>query len=285
VNPLSYLSATPHFVDSDPKTLAVDPEALNNYLSEIAELRDGGCFNRLTGKRIPAMILTHIFGHSADLDGLAQVAAKWALVLIEDAAEGLGTHYRGKHVGNHGLLSALSFNGNKIVTTGGGGAIITNDAVIAQRAKHLTTTAKVPHAWNYIHDEVGFNYRMPNINAALGCAQLEQLPDMLRRKRLLASKFSEAFADISRVNFVSEPPDSVSNYWLNAIRIDGITFEQRNNLLKALNEVGYMSRPLWALIHKLPMYAQCPRAPLPNAERLEVEIINIPSSASLADSF
>ena len=285
VNPLSYLSATPHFVDSDPGTLGVDPAALDRYLGEIAELRDGRCFNRLTGKRISALVITHIFGHSADLDGLADVAAKWVLVLVEDAAEGLGTYYKGRHVGNHGLLSALSFNGNKIVTTGGGGAIITNNATLAQQAKHLTTTAKAPHAWDYVHDEIGFNYRMPNINAALGCAQLERLPDMLARKRLLASKYAAAFAEMNRVAFVSEPADSVSNHWLNAIRIDSITLEQRDILLGELNDAGYMSRPIWTLIHKLPMYAQCPRAPLPTAERLEVEIINIPSSASLADEF
>jgi perosamine synthetase len=227
VNPLSYLSATPHFVDSDPATLGVDPIALDLYLAEIGQLRAGTCFNRLTGRRIAALVVTHIFGHAADLDALAEVATKWSLVLIEDAAEGLGSSYRGRHVGNHGLLSALSFNGNKIVTTGGGGAVITNDADLAKRAKHITTTAKVPHPWNYVHDEVGFNYRMPNINAALGCAQLEQLPNMLARKRVLAERYARAFAPLNDVQFIAEPQHGASNYWLNAIRLENLSIEHR----------------------------------------------------------
>jgi perosamine synthetase len=284
VNPLAYLGATPHFVESCPQTLAVDPEALDAHLGEIAEIREGQCFNRTTGARIAALVVTHIFGHAADLDALAEVARKWHIALIEDAAEGLGTRYKGQHVGNHGLLSAVSFNGNKIITTGGGGAVLTNDAELARRAKHLTTTAKVPHPWNFVHDEVGFNYRMPNINAALGCAQLEQLPDMLVRKRALAERYKQAFARMNDVEFVGNPADSDSNVWLNAIALRGLDLDARDVILKQLNDANYMSRPIWTLMHRLPMYADCPRAALPQAERLEREIINLPSSANLADA-
>jgi perosamine synthetase len=282
VNPLAYLGAIPHFVDSDPQTLAIDPDALDKHLTEIADLQSGVCVNRSSGRRVAALVVTHIFGHAADLDALAKVAQKWSLTLIEDAAEGLGTYYKDVHVGNHGLISALSFNGNKIVTTGGGGALLTNDPALAKRAKHLTTTAKQPHPWNYVHDEVGFNYRMPNINAALGCAQLEKLPDMLARKRVLASRYAKAFADFNDVNFVEEPSHSRSNHWLNAVRLHGVTLDGRDQVLRKLNEAGYMSRPIWTLIHRLPMYDMCPRAPLSIAEELEREIVNIPSSASLA---
>jgi perosamine synthetase len=284
VNPLAYLGATPHFVESCPQTLAVDPEALDAHLGEIAEIREGQCFNRTTGARIAALVVTHIFGHAADLDALAEVARKWHIALIEDAAEGLGTRYKGQHVGNHGLLSAVSFNGNKIITTGGGGAVLTNDAELARRTKHLTTTAKVPHPWNFVHDEVGFNYRMPNINAALGCAQLEQLPDMLVRKRALAERYKQAFARMNDVEFVGNPADSDSNAWLNAIALRGLDLDARDVILKQLNDANYMSRPIWTLMHRLPMYADCPRAALPQAERLEREIINLPSSANLADA-
>jgi perosamine synthetase len=283
INPLSYLGATPHFVDSDGQTLAVDPASLDSYLLEIAEIRGGRCFNRITGAVISALIVTHIFGHPADLDALMALCQRWSLVLVEDAAEALGSYYKGRHVGNSGLVSAVSFNGNKIITTGGGGAILTNDQNIARRAKHLTTTAKVAHPWNFVHDEIGFNYRMPNINAALGCAQLEQLPDMLRRKRILAEKFATAFAGMNDVTFIVEPNHGVSNQWLNAIAIANLELDERDLILQRLNDANYMSRPIWMLMHRLAMYQDCPRAPLPNAERLEREIINLPSSSNLAD--
>ena len=185
-NAVAYLGAAPHFADSDERTLGLDPVSLEEHLSDIAEVRDGACVNRISGRPIKAVVAVHLYGHPADLDALAAVCRRFDLTLIEDAAESIGSYYKGRHTGNHGRLAALSFNGNKIVTTGGGGAILTNDDALAAIAKHLTTTAKRPHAWAYDHDRVGFNYRMPNINAAMGCAQLERLEDMLERKRTLA---------------------------------------------------------------------------------------------------
>ena len=224
----------------------------------------------------------HVFGRPCDLDALAELAARWRLVLVEDAAESLGATYHGRHTGNVGRVSALSFNGNKVVTTGGGGAILTNDAALGRRAKHLTTTARIPHRWNFLHDEVGYNYRLPNLNAALGCAQLEQLASLVERKRRLASRYRSALASIDGVRFLDEPPGTSSNYWLNAIVIEPEHAGERDALLGSLNDAGYMSRPLWTLMHRLPMYAACPRADLAVAEQMEARIVNVPSSAKLA---
>jgi perosamine synthetase len=223
----------------------------------------------------------HVFGHPADLDALDALARRWNLVLVEDAAESLGSTYRGRHTGNIGRLSALSFNGNKVVTTGGGGAILTNDAELAKRAKHLTTTARTPHRWSFLHDEVGYNYRLPNLNAALGCAQLEQLPDMVARKRALAARYQQAFAAVEGARFLVEPPGTSSNYWLNAIVLDDGCARQRDALLGSLNDAGYMSRPVWTLMHRLPMYETCPRMNLDVAQRMEAAVVNLPSSAKL----
>ena len=224
----------------------------------------------------------HVFGHPCDLDALAEVAARWRLVLIEDAAESLGSTYHGRHTGNVGRVAALSFNGNKIVTTGGGGAILTNDEALARRAKHLTTTARTPHRWNFVHDEVGYNYRLPNLNAALGCAQLEQLASLVERKRRLAARYRETLAAVDGVRFLVEPPGTTSNYWLNAIVLDAQHAGERDALLGALNDAGYMARPLWTLMHRLPMYSACPRADLEVAEQMEARVVNVPSSAKLA---
>lgn len=284
VNAISYQGATPHFVDSERTSLGVDAAALERHLERIAELRDGLCRNRTTGAVIRALVVTHIFGHAADLDALNRVCARWNLRLIEDAAEALGTFYHGRHVGSDSMLAALSFNGNKVMTTGGGGAILTNDPELARRAKHLTTVARVAHRWNFIHDEIGYNYRMPNLNAALGCAQLERVPDMLARKRRLADSYRAAFAPLNSVSFLDEPDYGRSNFWLNAIVLEGVTLEQREALLAALNDANYQCRPIWTLIHRLPMYASCPRAALDTAEAMEREVINIPSSANLADA-
>ncbi|MFO1269929.1 MAG: LegC family aminotransferase [Rubrivivax sp.] len=281
-NAVSYAQATPHFVDSEARSLGVDARALEAYLSEIAERRDGGTFNRRSGARMRALVVMHVFGHPCDLDALADLAARWGLVLIEDAAESLGASYKGRHTGNVGQLAALSFNGNKVVTTGGGGAVLTNDAALGQRAKHLTTTARVPHRWNFLHDEVGYNYRLPNLNAALGCAQLEQLPSFVERKRRLAARYAEAFAGVPGVQVLREPPHTRGNYWLNALVLDVANAPRRDDLLAALNDAGYMSRPLWTLMHRLPMYAASPRMPLPVAESLEARVVNVPSSARLA---
>lgn len=210
-NACVYAGATPHFVDSEADTLAVDPVALALHLDKIAEMRDGVCFNKQTGARISALVVMHAFGHPAKLEELCAVCKRWTIPLIEDAAESLGSSYRGAHTGNFGLVAALSFNGNKVMTTGGGGAILTNDAELAKRAKHLSTTARVPHRWNFIHDEVGFNYRLPNINAALGCAQLERVPNMLARKRVLADRYAAALGDVDGVAFLGEPEGTTSN--------------------------------------------------------------------------
>jgi perosamine synthetase len=282
-NAVSYAGATPHFVDSEDATLGVDPLKLDTHLSEIARVIDGVCVNRVSGAPIRALIVMHVFGHPSDMDGLCAVAERWNLQLVEDAAESLGASYRGVHTGNRGVLSALSFNGNKVITTGGGGAILTNDVELARRAKHLTTTARVPHRWSFIHDEVGYNYRMPNLNAALGCAQLERLPNLLTRKRLLADRYAAAFRDLPGVRFLTEADGATANYWLNALILEDADMVARDLVLERLNDAGYMSRPIWTLMHGLPMYMDCPRADLSTAQRLEASVINIPSSARLAD--
>ena len=251
-------------------------------VSTAADRRDGATYNRRTGARIRALVVMHVFGHPCDMDALAALAEHWHLVLVEDAAESLGAHYKGRHTGNVGHVAALSFNGNKVVTTGGGGAVLTNDPALGKRAKHLTTTARVPHRWNFLHDEVGYNYRLPNLNAALGCAQLESLPSFIARKRELAARYEAAFAGVTGLRFLREPAGTQGNYWLNAIVLDPAQAPQRDDLLAALNDAGYMSRPLWTLMHRLPMYAACPRMPLPTAESLEARVINIPSSPKLA---
>jgi perosamine synthetase len=280
-NAVSYTGAVPHFVDCEPVSLGVDAQKLELHLREIATVAAGKCVNRKTGAVIRALVVMHVFGHPADLDALSEVARRWHLVLIEDAAESLGSTYHGRHTGNTGLLAALSFNGNKVITTGGGGAVLTNDASIARRAKHLTTTARVAHRWSFLHDEVGYNYRMPNLNAALGCAQLERLPAMIERKRNLAARYSKAFAGVHGVVFLQEPPGTASNYWLNSIVLDARYEHRRDDLLAALNDAGLMSRPVWTLMHKLPMYCNSQRMDSSVAEQMEARVISLPSSAKL----
>jgi perosamine synthetase len=280
-NAVSYIGAVPHLIDSEDTSLGVDAVKLDAYLREEAEVTDGICVNRRTGARIRSLVVMHVFGHPADLDALADVARRWNIVLVEDAAESLGSYYHGRHTGNFGLVSALSFNGNKIVTTGGGGAVLTNDPELGRRAKHLSATARTPHRWSFLHDEVGYNYRMPNINAALGCAQFERLPSMLDRKRRLAKRYDAAFADLPGVRFLREPPQTSGNYWLNAIILDDRLVQHRDAVLAALNDAGYMSRPLWTLMHKLPIYNACPRMACDVAETIESRLINLPSSAKL----
>lgn len=280
-NAVSYVGATPHFVDSEPTSLGVDGVKLDAYLHESAQLLDGVCRNRRSGARIAALVVMHVFGHPANLDALSDVARRWRLILIEDAAESLGSYYHGRHTGNFGVLAALSFNGNKIVTTGGGGAVLTNDPVLAQRAKHLTTTARLPHRWSFLHDEIGYNYRLPNINAALGCAQLLHLPMAIECKRRLADRYAAAFAKVDSVRFLLEPAETLSNYWLNAIVLEPRYAVHRDDLLCALNDAGYMSRPIWTLMHRLPMYEASPRMDVRIAEGLEGRVVNLPSSARL----
>ena len=281
-NAVSYTGAVPHFVEADASILGVDPHALEQHLQAVARLEDGVCRNVATGAVIRALIVTHVLGFPCDLDALDSLAERWRLVLIEDAAEALGSYWRNVHVGGRSRLAALSFNGNKIVTTGGGGAILTNDPALALRAKHLTTTAKQPHAWAFDHDEVAFNYRLPNLNAALGCAQLERLDDMIARKRVLAARYLEAFAAVEGVRVLAEPAGARSNAWLTGILLDDPA--DRDPTLEALAAAGLMARPLWTLMHRLPMYAACPRASLTVAEALEARVITLPSSACLADA-
>jgi perosamine synthetase len=280
-NAVHYCGAVPHFVDSDEETLGMDPEALGEWLKQTAEPAQGVFRNRQTGRRLRALVPMHTFGHPCDLEGLLKIAKDYRLELVEDAAESLGSYYHGQHTGTLGRLGTLSFNGNKTITTGGGGAILTQDPELARHAKHLTTTAKLPHRWDYVHDEVGFNYRMPNLNAALGCAQLEQLPDFLASKRALFLRYQQAFQDIPEVAFIQEPPECQSNYWLQTLKLSDLVANERDAILAATNDAGLMTRPVWKLLHTLPPYRDCPRAPLPVAESLEQRLINLPSSAGL----
>lgn len=281
-NAVSYCGAVPHFIDSNEMTLGSDPYKLDKYLAEITVKKNGHCVNKTTGRKISTIIPMHTFGHPVDLDALQVVCEKYGLTMIEDVAESLGSFYKGKHTGNWGKISALSFNGNKIITTGGGGAILTNDDVLADYVKHLTTTAKVKHPWAFYHDQIGFNYRMPNINAALGCAQLEQLPSFREKKRILAKRYAKAFESVDGVSFVIEPTNTESNYWLNAIILDKEDQNLRDDLLDATNKFGIMTRPVWTLLNKLPMYQNCPSMDLSTAKSLELRLINIPSSPFLA---
>ncbi|WP_444641669.1 LegC family aminotransferase [Caproiciproducens sp. R1] len=283
-NAVCYCGAIPHFTDSDPDTLGADPEKLDAYLAKITDQQDGCCRNRITGRPIRAVIAVHTFGHPADLDPLLEVCKKYGLELIEDAAESLGSYYKGVHTGNFGKLSSLSFNGNKIVTTGGGGAVLTNDEELAGLAKHISTTAKLPHQWAFLHDCVGYNFRMPNINAALGCAQLEQLDGFIRKKRALAEKYRQAFADVPGISFFREPSCAKSNYWLNVLLLDREDTALRDRILSETNRQGILTRPAWTLMSELPMFRDCPHMDLSAAESLEQRIINVPSSAHLGES-
>jgi perosamine synthetase len=280
-NAITYCGATPHFVDSSFETLGMDSKALGARLDAIAQRSSGSAINRETGRKIAAIVPMHTFGHPVDMDGITAIARHWGIPVVEDAAESLGSTYKGHAVGSQARLAALSFNGNKIVTTGGGGAILTNDEELGYRAKHLTTTAKVPHKWAFVHDEIGFNYRLPNLNAALGCAQLEQLDGFLKRKRLLAKAYDHAFAGVPGVQFAREPLGTTSNYWLNAILLDEAHAGLRDDVLTALNASGFGARPVWTLMHQLPMFVACPRGDLSVAESIERRLINLPSSASI----
>ena len=280
-NAVTYCGAIPHFVDSDFCTLGIDPYRLDKYLDKIAKPTPEGSINRHTGRRIKAVVPMHTFGHPVDIDGIAQVCQKYDLELVEDAAESLGSYYKGKHTGGFGRVAALSFNGNKIITTGGGGAVLTNDEKLGVLAKHLTTTAKAPHAWAFNHDQIGYNYRLPNINAALGCAQLEQLPRFLESKRSLAERYRAAFEQVPYAIFVTEPADTTSNYWLNTILLEENVQELRDEILAACHSHGILTRPVWTLMSKLPMYLKNPSMDLNVAENLERRLINLPSSPFL----
>jgi perosamine synthetase len=281
-NAVAYCGAIPHFADSEERSLGLSPEVLRGHLRATCDTAAGVTRNRRTGRRIRAVVPMHTFGHPVDLDALHDVATEFGLTIIEDAAEALGSRYKGRHVGGHGLLSSLSFNGNKIITTGGGGAVLCNDEVLAQRVRHLSTTARLARGWSFVHDEVGYNYRMPNLNAALGRAQLEKLPEFVAAKRRLAARYARAFDGVTGVRFALEPQGSESIYWLNTILLDPALASQRDAVLDETNRCGIETRPAWTLMHRLPAFSSCPRMDLPVAESIEARLINLPSSAFLA---
>lgn len=280
-NAASHLGAVSHFVDSAYDTMGLCPLRLRAHLEQVAAVQDGQTWNKQTGRRIAAVVPMHVFGCPVDMDGLSAVTEDWPMAVVEDAAESLGSRYKGRPCGGLGTVGAVSFNGNKIVTTGGGGAVVTNDAALAKRAKHLTTTAKLPHRWAFLHDEVGYNYRMPNLNAALGVAQLEQLEIRLRQKQSLFEAYANAFRGLDGATLFTAPKESVSNNWLVTLVLEPGHAEARDHILEVLNDAGVMTRPIWTLMHRLPMYAGNPRADLAQAETLEARVLNIPSSAYL----
>jgi len=280
-NAITYCSAIPHFVDSEERTLGVDAAKLREYLNASTAQHSGQCVNRNSGRVIRALVPMHTFGHPVDLDGMLSIAQDFNLVLVEDAAESLGSYYHNRHTGTFGLLGTLSFNGNKTITTGGGGAIMTNDAGLARHARHLTTTAKLPHAWDYVHDEIGYNYRMPNLNAAVGCAQLEQLPALLAAKRELFQRYRRAFAEVAGVSLMAEPQHCQSNYWLQTLLLDTRHAPHRDAVLQATNAAGIQTRPAWMLMNELIPFKDYPSMELSGAQSLSQRLINIPSSSGL----
>ena len=280
-NAVRHCGAEPHFVDSEPTTLGLGVAALAAHIDAIIERRGGVAVNRHTGRRLAAIVPMHTFGHPVDMDALMPLADRHGITVVEDAAESLGSLIGGRHTGTQGRCAMLSFNGNKIVTTGGGGALITDDAALAKRLKHLTTTAKQPHKWAFFHDEVGYNFRLPNLNAALGCAQLEQLPGFLAAKRELTSRYAEAFAGMAGATLFTERAGTRANYWLQTLILDRDQAHLRDAVLTATNNAGQMTRPVWELLTRLPMYAGCPSAETPVARDLASRIINLPSSPQL----
>ena len=267
-NAVAYCGAFPHFVDSEPRTFGVDARKLRGYLEARTELRGGVCVNVATDRPIRALVPVHTLGHPVEIDEIEAVAADFGLVLVEDAAESLGSFYKGRHTGTFGRLGILSFNGNKSVTCGGGGAVLTDDAELAKRAKHLSTTAKLAHPWRYRHDETGYNYRMPNLNAALGCAQLERLPALRASKRALFHRYKQAFAGVGGVEVAAEPPGCESNYWLQTLLLGPEHAGCRDEILENTNRAGYMTRPVWDLLNLSAPYRRCPAMDLSCAENL-----------------
>ncbi|MDA0120167.1 LegC family aminotransferase [Vibrio sp. T11.5] len=274
-NALYHMGAEPIFLDVSPVSLGLCPKAVDAFLEENAEVTDAGCIHKKTGRRIKAVVPMHTFGHPVELDELVAVCLKWNITLVEDAAESLGSFYKGKHTGTMGDFGAVSFNGNKIITTGGGGMVLCKTQELGARTKHVTTTAKVPHPYEFFHDEPGFNYRMPNLNAALGCAQMEVIEQYLKQKRLLAERYKNFFKGTD-FKFVTEPEYAKSNYWLNAIICPDK--ERREEVLKGTNGSGVMTRPIWQLMHRLPMFENAIRGDLTYSEFIEAHLINLPST-------
>ena len=273
-NAIVYAGAVPAFVDVDKDTMGLSPTSLERFLQDNAQLRNGTCYHKQTGRRIKACLPMHTFGHACRIEEILAICEHYHIAVVEDAAEAMGSYYTAKHLGTFAKIGAISFKGNKTITTGGGGMILTDDEAIAQRAKHLTTQAKLPHAWEFVHDEIGYNYRMPNINAALGVAQLEQLDGFLVNKRATAEAY-KAFFKQQQVAFFEERADEHCNYWLNAIILKDKS--ERDSFLTEMNAKAVMCRPIWQLMNRLPMFVNCERGDLSNAEWLEARVVNIPS--------
>lgn len=277
-NAIRYCGADPVFIDVDKDTMGLSPISLKNFLEKKTIVKDKQCFNIQTRKKISACVPMHSFGFPCRIDEIVSICNEYFIPVVEDAAESMGSRYKDKHTGTFGKIGIFSFNGNKIVTCGGGGVIITDDEEIAKKAKHLSTTAKVPHSWDFFHDELGYNYRMPNLNAALACAQLEQLDLFVQKKRDLAKNYAKFFEG-TEIQFVSEPSNSLSNYWLNTVLLNDKT--DRDNFLKITNEAGIMTRPSWIRLNELPMYKNCYADSQENSIYLSERIVNIPSSVIL----
>jgi perosamine synthetase len=277
-NAISYIGAKPIFIDVDLDTMGLSPDSLKDFLETNCESKENKCINKTTGKTIKACVPMHTFGHPCRIEEIRNICEKWNITLVEDAAESLGSFYKNKHTGTFGKVGAFSFNGNKIITSGGGGVIVTDDENLAKRAKHITTTAKIPHPYEYVHDEIGYNYRLPNINAALLVAQLEQLDKFLDSKRELGIKYKEFFSN-EKINFIIEPKNSKSNYWLQAILLKDK--KQKDEFLNFTNKNGVMTRPIWKLMNELEMFKDCQSTDLKNAKYLEERVVNIPSSVRL----
>lgn len=275
-NAISYIGAHPVFIDVDKDTMGLSPDAMEAWLKENAEIKGESCYNRRTGRRIKACVPMHTFGHPVHLDKLVEVCNRYHIELIEDAAESLGSFYKGKHTGTFGKIGAISFNGNKTITTGGGGMLLFQDEALGNYAKHLTTQAKVPHRWEFVHDHIGYNYRMPNINAALGCAQLEEIDHILANKRETAEKYKQFFSGKENIQFFTEPEGSKSNYWLNAVLLNDK--EAQHQFLEYTNDHAVMTRPIWELMNRLPMFKDCETDGLQNTVWFADRVVNIPSS-------
>jgi aminotransferase in exopolysaccharide biosynthesis len=278
-NAISYIGAHPVFIDVDRDTMGLSPKAVQSWLENNAELRNGECYNKTTGRRVKCCVPMHTFGHPVHIEELVEVCKNWNIELVEDAAESIGSFYKGKHTGTFGKVGAISFNGNKTITTGGGGMLLFNDEELARHAKHLTTQAKVPHRWEFRHDHIGYNYRMPNINAALGCAQMEHLEEYVLNKRETAEKYAEFFKGIEGVEFFEEPADCRANYWLNVVILKDK--EAQLKFLEYTNDNGVMTRPIWELMNRLPMFEHCQNDGLKNTIWFADRVVNIPSSVRL----
>lgn len=274
-NAISYCGAKPVFIDVDLDTMGLSPKSFKNFLQTNCELIDNHCINKNTKKIIKACVPMHTFGHPCKIKEIKKICEEWHIALVEDAAESLGSYYRNQHTGTFGKFGAFSFNGNKIITSGGGGVIVTDDEALAKRAKHLTTTAKVPHPYEYRHDEIGYNYRMPNLNAALLVAQLEQLGGFLKSKRELAQKYKEYFKNSEDITFVREPKNASSNYWLQAVILQDL--QARDAFLEYTNKNGIMTRPVWKLMNELEMFEDAYQENLENAKYLQERVVNISS--------